>query len=479
MKRKITGFLLTAALISTISVAAQSGDLFNSRTGIALTGVKGYLQNHCWAFPGFDINKNGWIPAIEGDGAMVSGSPANNPIQGNGIYSPLLDIPGQFSIAFKYKFNGALQPNTHRRLVISLTSAQNDIIQTLDSIEFTAIDPSAIPTYNKTFSQVPKGAFRVYLNYQGNNGDTRIAIDDLYMSAAPHYASGCNAAPLAVNDRIGGQVNRTAAGNVLLNDLDANHDALNAYLISPSHDGSVSLEKNGSFTFTPNANFNGSSTSFTYKVCDGAEGSLCSLDATVTIQFPPISSMKHVGLTDFKGLYQNDGRVELSWAATAQKDNDHFDVERSFDGYRWEKAGTQPAEKEQAAYSFVDKVSRNTASKKDLYYRLKQVDAEGNTAYSRLLVVRVYNTRSLKMVSVTPHPALNDIAVNVQLNERSYVVMKVLDGSGSEIMRKALNADEGANSYLMDGTNKLQPGPYSLEVTVNSRERMNVKLLKE
>lgn len=410
---------------------------------------------------------------------MVSGSSITNPVQGNGIYSPLLDIPGQLSIAFAYRFNSPLQHGARRWITICLTGANNEVIEKLDSLEFSSTDPSSLHTYNKTFNHTSKGAYRVYLNYQGRGGDTRIAIDELNMSATTHYASGCNASPLAMNDRVSGLVNRTATGNVLANDLDANRDVLKAYLISPSHDGNVALEKDGSFSFTPNANFNGSSTSFTYKVCDGGQGALCSNDATVTIQFPPLPSIRPVGLTDFKGLYQDDGKVELSWAARMQQNNDHFDIERSFDGYKWEKAGTQAAQDEQAAYSFIDKVGRNTASKKDLYYRLRQVDAQGNTTYSRLLVVRVYNTRSLKMVSVTPNPALNDIAVNVQLNERSFVVMKVLDGSGSEIMRKALNAEEGANSYLMDGTNKLQPGAYSLEVTVNSKERMNVKLLKE
>ncbi len=50
---------------------------------------------------------------------------------------------------------------------------------------------------------------------------------------------------------------------------------------------------------------------------------------------------------------------------------------------------------------------------------------------------------------------------------------------GNEIMRKSQRVEEGQNSFIMDGSNKLTPGMYLLEVTVNSKDRMVAKLLKE
>ena len=57
--------------------------------------------------------------------------------------------------------------------------------------------------------------------------------------------------------------------------------------------------------------------------------------------------------------------------------------------------------------------------------------------------------------------------------------MKVINNNGSEVMKKSMKADAGSNSYMLEGTNKLQPGMYVLEVIVNSKERMLVSLLKE
>jgi VCBS repeat-containing protein len=70
-----------------------------------------------------------------------------------------------------------------------------------------------------------------------------------------------------------------AAPGVLGNDSDADGDTLSAELGSgPSH-GVVSLNADGSFTYTPAANFNGSD-SFTYRASDGT---LASNLATVTV----------------------------------------------------------------------------------------------------------------------------------------------------------------------------------------------------
>jgi VCBS repeat-containing protein len=90
--------------------------------------------------------------------------------------------------------------------------------------------------------------------------DTPMATDDAYTTAED--------AALTV-----------AAPGVLGNDSDADGDTLSAELGSaPSH-GVVSLNADGSFAYTPAANFNGSD-SFTYRASDGT---LASNMATVTL----------------------------------------------------------------------------------------------------------------------------------------------------------------------------------------------------
>jgi VCBS repeat-containing protein len=70
-----------------------------------------------------------------------------------------------------------------------------------------------------------------------------------------------------------------ATPGVLINDSDPENDPLTASLVSDVSNGSLSLNSDGSFSYTPNANFNGTD-SFTYTANDGTTDSNT---ATVTI----------------------------------------------------------------------------------------------------------------------------------------------------------------------------------------------------
>ena len=71
------------------------------------------------------------------------------------------------------------------------------------------------------------------------------------------------------------------APGVLANDTDADGDPLAAVLVSNVSHGSLTLHANGSFDYTPDANFNGAD-SFTYRANDGfGDGNLATVSLTV------------------------------------------------------------------------------------------------------------------------------------------------------------------------------------------------------
>src|SRR5262249_36296122 len=80
-----------------------------------------------------------------------------------------------------------------------------------------------------------------------------------------------NHAPVAVNDSYSTDEDTTltvSAPGVLGNDADADGDGLTAsWVFGPAH-GTLTFNADGSFTYTPAANYNGSD-SFTYKANDG------------------------------------------------------------------------------------------------------------------------------------------------------------------------------------------------------------------
>ncbi len=106
--------------------------------------------------------------------------------------------------------------------------------------------------------------------------------------------------------------NRTlqiAAPGVLGNDSDPNEDALTAVLVSGPSSGTLQLNSDGSFTFTPATNFSGSD-SFTYCAFDGSDPSNV---ATVTIDI----AANHVPEADPQSVSLDEDALQPSRLAAA------------------------------------------------------------------------------------------------------------------------------------------------------------------
>src|SRR5205085_8788226 len=87
-------------------------------------------------------------------------------------------------------------------------------------------------------------------------------------------AVAVNAAPVATDDTYGTTANSplaVAAPGVLANDTDADGGTLSATVVANPAHGTVALNPDGSFTYTPAAAYTGPD-SFTYTAADGQTG---------------------------------------------------------------------------------------------------------------------------------------------------------------------------------------------------------------
>ena len=478
MKRIIlqAALAFTAIFTSTLT-QAQILQPFNTTPATpTVEEIKPFLQGKCWQFPNMDVNA-GWEPGMEGDGAMVSTITATTGIHTSGIYTPMLQVNGSLAVGFKYSFEHDV-PNI-AYLNIYLTDCHNNVVLQLAGVSLEGQDAGIPYLYNTTFPNLPSGAYKLYVEYEVF-GDNRIAIDQFQVNLPLLYPEGCNAPPVATSDMVTGNSNRTAAGQVKNNDYDPNGDYFTGYLLTDSEDGHVTLNADGTFTFVPNPGFTGANTSFTYQVCDNGFAPACGNIATVTITFPA-AGMLPVRLADFNASVNDHNDVTVNWTTTYEQGSSHFIIERSVDGATFEKVGTVKAAGNSFSkkdYSFTENVRTSVTNKKDLFYRLRLVDNNGREELTKVLVLRMFRSTALKMVTVTPNPVVNDINVQVQLKANSYIVMKVTAQSGVEVARKSSHGNEGTNVFSLDGTSKLKPGVYMLEVIINSNERISVKLIK-
>ena len=193
------------------------------------------------------------------------------------------------------------------------TDADGDVLQ--------AGSPSA-PT-NGTLTLDPNGSFTYTPNsgFSGTDGFTYAVTDGLGGSATGTVTmtvAGANQAPVAVAD--GYDTNEdtlltAAAPGVLGNDSDGDSDTLSASVASaPSH-GTLTLAPDGSFTYMPAANFNGTDT-FGYVVSDGYGGTAT---GTATVTLPAVNDAP-VGGADSYTI--NLGDPPLTVAAPGVLGND-------------------------------------------------------------------------------------------------------------------------------------------------------------
>ncbi|MEL6762763.1 MAG: Ig-like domain-containing protein, partial [Cyanobacteria bacterium J06607_6] len=166
---------------------------------------------------------------------------------------------------------------------------------------FNDFTPEGPDVYTWTASAVSPGTT---VNPVGST--TTTIFDDPSQVAPPPPPA--NTAPVADSDSYATDFDTALtidAGNGVLNgDTDADGDALTAALISGPSSGSVTLNSDGSFTYTPNAGFSGDD-SFTYQANDGTDDSS---PATVTVSVGAPPALPEVSLTsDITTLVEDEG----------------------------------------------------------------------------------------------------------------------------------------------------------------------------
>ncbi len=161
-----------------------------------------------------------------------------------------------------------------------------------DGDTLTAVLVPASGPNNGTLTLNANGSFTYTptADFNGSDGFSYAASDGTATSNATVTitVNAVNDAPVAVNDSFVTEEDTplsVAAPGVLGNDTDVEGSPLTAALVTGPANGALTLNATGAFTYTPNADFNGSD-SFTYTASDGA---LSSNTATVTITVDPVN----------------------------------------------------------------------------------------------------------------------------------------------------------------------------------------------
>jgi hypothetical protein len=160
-------------------------------------------------------------------------------------------------------------------------------------------------------------------------------------------------------------------------------------------------------------------------------------------------------------------RVELNWLTATELNAKSFEVERLDQEYKPITIGSLPASgtsTQPKSYSFVD----NNALPGTSYYRLRQVDQNGSSNYSRLVEVTVSDTWEPQQVVLYPNPVVEGqpIELNLPATKTDQYTIRVLNLAGQTIHSQDLAIQPRPSGRMLINipTTQWAPGVYYIHV---------------
>ena len=172
----------------------------------------------------------------------------------------------------------------------------------------------------------------------------------------------------------------------------------------------------------------------------------------------------------------HDSSVQLRWSTASETNNSHFTVERATDGSYFTPvttiagAGTSEEERQYEAWDHQPRKGRT-------YYRLRQVDFNGEHALSRPVAVDFSGVASVQ-VRLYPNPADERATVTLQeLTVGEYVQIQLLSPDGQVVQTLQAQATHSSPlSVDIPAVSHCPPGVYSV-VVASDRFRWSGQLL--
>jgi len=173
---------------------------------------------------------------------------------------------------------------------------------------------------------------------------------------------------------------------------------------------------------------------------------------------------------DFNALAKNNNRVNLNWSTLQESNVSHYTVEYSANGRDYTSIGTVAATGNTTNVTNYSFVHSTPDVQKTNYYRIRQSDLDGKTAYSVIRPVR-FSKGTVAPILVTPNPVRDRLQLSVQAEN---IRIMLVDLSGRTL--KNMNLQPGNHELSVT---ELAPGMYHLVIFQDGLRLETQKLIKQ
>ncbi len=197
--------------------------------------------------------------------------------------------------------------------------------------------------------------------------------------------------------------------------------------------------------------------------------SLVSQDASPGVISSCVSlpTLVPITLSKFDYLIKNN-TVALKWQTENEINSSHFEIERSTDGVNFERTGkivAAGASTTTKQYKFVDDNPKYIN-----HYRLKLVDLDATSTYSKILFVKVQQANAIKVIE---NPVKDNLPLSITINASKIKSITLFDFMGRQL--KTIKAVSGFQN--VDIAN-LATGKYLVQLITTDGEGYNTAFIK-
>lgn len=184
-----------------------------------------------------------------------------------------------------------------------------------------------------------------------------------------------------------------------------------------------------------------------------------------------------VKLTEFTVLKQNNEAI-LNWTTLTETNTSHFDIERSTDGINFSKMGTVAGSgttTDVQNYQYIDPINISALV---IYYRLKVVDMNNKSGFSKIIALRLTGLVTLKNFTVYPNPFTNDLKLQINSATETTVKVRIINASGQLAGDYTIAVQKGENIVVLSNLATLKQGMYFLELIAEDG-KLTQKIMKQ
>lgn len=272
-----------------------------------------------------------------------------------------------------------------------------------------------------------------YLIQSGSNGST---YDVLYvLSATSNTAGSIEKFSLVSGTWTSNGTYTTSFGGF---GLAAQSNATGAYLYLST--GAGSLTANSLMRLTDDSGFNATlsiNATNTLTLYTAASGTIIK-----GVAFAPIVPLA-IHLTDISASNNNKQNI-VNWNTAHEDHGDYFELMHSADGNEFTTIATIKAKGENSKYSYIDVQPFSGTT----YYRLKMIDINGNTNYTKVVAASM-NEFASNNLTIAPNPATgNNIHLSFGNNVNGNYELTILNTLGRVITQQTIQLNNTNNVYF-------------------------------